>query len=145
MYQLFASKAELLAASLERAAPSYLDALMPGTNHDETPRQRILHVFEYLEDSSCVSDFRGCPFVATAIELKSASHPASEVARRSEGVLNAFFRSEAERAGAADPDALAEQLTVVFDGASSHSVVQGRPLNGVAIATAAAVLASAGI
>lgn len=145
MYQLFKSKDELIAASLHRAAPTYLSALMGTEDDGRSPRERILHVFEYLEQSSCVAEFRGCPFVATAIELKSPSHPASEVARRSEGALTEFFEAQARRGGAPDPQLLAEQLTVVFDGASSHAVVQARPLNGVALATASALLDQAGL
>ncbi len=145
MYQLFDGKDELIAASLDRAAPSYLNALIPGIEEGGTPRERILHVFEYLEQSSCVAEFRGCPFVATAVELKSPAHPASEVARRSESALTAFFEQEARRGGAAEPALVAEQLTVVFDGASSHAVVQARPLNGLAVATAGALLDQAGL
>ncbi len=145
LYQLFESKDELIAASLDRAAPSYLNGLIPAEDYSDSPRGRIMHVFEYLEESSQVPDFRGCPFVATAVELKSKDHPASVVARRSEATLTDFFREEARRGGASDPDALAEQLTVVFDGASSHAVVQARPLNGVAVATAAAILNHAGL
>ncbi|MFZ2502613.1 MAG: TetR/AcrR family transcriptional regulator [Nocardioides sp.] len=145
MYQLFDSKEELIAASLDRAAPSYLSALMGADDQGPSPRERILHVFEYLEQSSCVADFRGCPFVATAVELKSPNHPASEVARRSEGALTDFFETQARRGGAPNPRLLAEQLTVVFDGASSHAVVQARPLNGVAVATATALLDQAGL
>ena len=145
MYQLFDSKDDLVAASLDRAAPSYLNALTPTAAAGGSPRERILHVFKYLEESSCVAEFRGCPFVATAVELKSPDHPASVVARRSENTLTSFFHEEAQRGGAPDPALLAEQLTVVFDGASSHAVVQARPLGGLAVATAAALLDQAGL
>jgi hypothetical protein len=40
---------------------------------------------------------------------------------------------------------LARQLTIVFDGASARSVVQAHDLNGLAVATAGAVLDAAGI
>lgn len=145
MYQLFGSKDELIAASLDRAAPTYLNALIPSEEDGGSPRARILHVFEYLEESSRTADFRGCPFVATAVELKSGEHPASVVARQSEGTLTAFFAEESRRGGVPDPELLAEQLTVVFDGASSHAVLQARSLNGLAVATAAALLDQAGL
>ncbi len=143
MYQLFASKDELMAAALERAAPTYMNALMPPS--EAPPRQRILGVFEYLEASSTEDGFRGCPFVATAVELKSPVHPASVIARQSEASMTEFFRVEGERAGVADPAVLAEQLTLVFDGASSHAVVQAKALDGLAIATATALLDQAGV
>src|SRR3712207_5361934 len=49
MYQLFASKDEVLAASLERRAPDYAARLLPAPEDGRTPRERILHVFERLE------------------------------------------------------------------------------------------------
>src|ERR1044071_9957927 len=82
MYQLFHSKDELVAASLERSAPHYRDALLPPAADGRSPRARILHVFERLESLEPAHGFRGCPFVAAAVQLKSAQHPGSVVARR---------------------------------------------------------------
>ncbi len=145
MYQFFTSKDELIAASLDRAAPSYLSDLIPPPENGGSPRERILWVFERLEANSSDSDFRGCPFVAAAVELKSADHPGSVVARRSERALTDFFESEAERGRVPNPRLLAEQLIIAFDGASSHAVVQGRALGGIAVATASALLDQSGM
>lgn len=90
-------------------------------------------------------DYRGCPFVAVTAELKAPDHPASLVARRSKDALTAFFRQEAERGGAGDPELLARQLTVAFDGSGVRAVMQGQGLGGLALATAAALLAAAGV
>ncbi|MEV1003709.1 TetR/AcrR family transcriptional regulator [Nonomuraea sp. NPDC050202] len=145
MYQLFGSKDEVVAASLDRMAPAYQALLLPPADDDRPPRARILHVFERLEKSAAEPDFRGCPFVAAAVEVKSPEHPASLVARRNKDALTAFFRREAERAGAADPALLARQLTIAFDGSSAQAVVQARGLDGLAVATAAALLDAAGL
>lgn len=145
MYQLFDSKDEVVAASLERSAPAYQAALLPAADDDRPPRARILHVFERLEELTATPDFRGCPFVATAVELKSPEHPASLIARRHKDALTSFFQQEAERGGAHDPTLLARQLTVVFDGSSARAVVQAQALDGLAVATASALLDSAGI
>ena len=144
MYQLFASKDEVLAASLERAAPGYHELLTPAED-DRPPRARILHVFEQLEYFSGTPDYLGCPCVATAVELKDPGHPAAVVARHFKDALTGFFQEEARRAGARDPELLARQLTVVFDGSSARSVVQAQPLDGLAIATATVLLDAAGV
>ena len=144
MYQLFTSKDDVLAASLERAAPSYQNLTIP-TPDDRPPRARILHVFERLESLSGSPAYQGCPFVATAVELKDPEHPASVVARRFKDALTHFFRAEARRAGARDPELLARQLTVVFDGSSARAVLQAEPLDGLAVATATALLDSADV
>ncbi|MEV0385055.1 TetR/AcrR family transcriptional regulator [Nonomuraea sp. NPDC050643] len=146
MYQLFDSKDEVLAASLERSALAYQAFLWPPSDDgDLSPRARILRVFEWLEESAAAPDYRGCPFVAAAVEVKSPEHPASLVARRSKDALTAYFEQEAERGGAKDPALLARQLTVVFDGSSARAVVQAQGLDGLAVTTAGALLDSAGV
>lgn len=124
-----------------RCALNILAALLPADGVG-SPRERILHVFERLEP---VQDFRGCPYVAAAVQLKSPQHPASRVARRQKDGLTSFFQHEAERGGAPDPGLLARQLTLIFDGASARSVVQARALDGLAVATATTLLDVAGV
>ncbi|MFI7669569.1 TetR/AcrR family transcriptional regulator [Nocardia sp. NPDC049526] len=81
MYQLFDSKDDLVAASLlERTAHDYQAALLPAEDDERPPRTRILHVFERLEALEQQHEFRGCPFVAAAVQVKSPEHPASLVA-----------------------------------------------------------------
>ncbi|MFI8186658.1 TetR/AcrR family transcriptional regulator [Actinacidiphila glaucinigra] len=145
MYQLFTSKDDVLAASLARAGSRYLSALLPTPEADLPPRDRILHVFEHLESLSASPDYLGCPFLATAFELKNREHPANVVARRYKDALTDFFREEARRGGAHDPDLLARQLTVAFDGSSSRAVAQAQHLGGLATATATALLDTAGM
>lgn len=144
MYQLFASKDEVVAASLDRIGPRVLAALLPAGD-DGTPRQRILHVFGRLEELASSPQYRGCPFVAVAVEVKSAQHPGAVVARRHKDALTAFFEREAARAGVADPALLARQLTIVYDGAGARAVAQGAPLAGEAVATAELLLDAAGV
>lgn len=145
MYQLFDSKDQVLAASLERSAPGYQSRLLPADDDPRPPRELILHVFERLEASADSPEYRGCPFVATAVELKDPGHPASLVARQAKQALTGYFREQAARAGAADPELLARQLTIVFDGAGARAVVQGEGLHGLAVATAATLLDAAGL
>jgi len=145
LYQLFATKDELIAASVDRAAPAFGAALLPAPDDHRPPRERILHVFERLEAFEPEHHYRGCPLVATAVQLKSPDHPASTVARRHKDALTKFFEREARRAGAPHPVHLARQLTIVFDGASARSVMQANSLDGLAVATARAVLDGGGV
>ena len=66
MYQLFDSKDEVVAASLERMAPGYWAALAPSDQDHRGPRARIPHVFERLEQQAASPGYCGCPFVAAA-------------------------------------------------------------------------------
>src|SRR2546423_14645376 len=117
MYQLFESKDELLAASLEQRAAAYVATLLPAADDDRSSRERIRHVFAQVESQAGAPEFHGCRYLAVQIELKDQSHPASRVAHRVKENLTGFFRAEAEQGGASDPGLLARQLSLVFDGA----------------------------
>ncbi|MET8074754.1 TetR/AcrR family transcriptional regulator [Streptomyces sp. NPDC005303] len=143
MYQLFESKGELLAASLEERATSYVAALLPTADDDRPPRERILHVFEQAESQAATPDFQGCRYLVAQIELKDQSHPASRVARRVKENVTAFFRAEAERGGASDPDLLARQLILVFDGASARAGIKADKAGGLLAPTVTTLLDAA--
>ncbi|AZP15057.1 TetR/AcrR family transcriptional regulator [Streptomyces aquilus] len=145
MYQLFHSKDELLAASLERRTSSYVATLLPAADDGRTPRERILHVFEQVESQAAMPEFYGCPFLAAQIELKDQSHPASQVAHQVKENLTAFFRAEAERGGASDPGLLARQLSLVFDGASARAGIRADTLPGLVGPTVITLLDAAGV
>jgi len=123
MYQHFGGKDEVIVEMLKvRAA-----RLAEGWTTPETasPRRRILAVFESLQDQATAAGFMGCPFVNVATELKDPEHPASVAALGYKVGLTAMLEDFARRGGADDPEALAVQLTMVFDGACAYSVVRG--------------------
>ncbi|MEV0470176.1 TetR/AcrR family transcriptional regulator [Streptomyces prunicolor] len=145
MYQLFDSKDEVLAASLERRAPGYAARLTAGPDDADTPRERILFVFEQVEKSSTEDGYLGCPFLATMVELKDPEHPASVVARAAKETLQEAFRDQAALGGARDPGLLARQLMLVFDGASARAGAKLESLDGLTVSTVRTLLDAAGV
>lgn len=145
MYKLFESKDKLLAASLEERASAYVTALLPGADDTRRPRERILHVFEQAEAQAGAPDFQGCRYLVVQIELKDPAHPASLVAHRVKETLTAFFRAEAEQGGASDPDLLARQLILVFDGASARAGIKADTRGGLITPTVATLLDAADV
>ncbi|MER5539580.1 TetR/AcrR family transcriptional regulator [Streptomyces mirabilis] len=145
MYQLFESKDELLAASLEERASAFAVRLLPAADDDRPPRERILHVFEQAELQAGAPEFRGCRYLAVPIELKDESHSASQVARRVETDLTAFFRAEAGQGGASDPDLLARQLSLIFEGASAIAGIRVDNLAGLIALTVGTLFDSASV
>ena len=145
LYQLFESKDELLAASLKERASAFVASLLPPADDGRTPRERILHVFGQMETQAGAPEFRGCRYLAVQIELKDQRHPASQVARRIKRNLLGFFRAEAEQGGASDPDLLARQLILVFDGASARAGIKVDNLKGLIAPTVATLLDAAGM
>ncbi|MBL7254993.1 TetR/AcrR family transcriptional regulator [Paractinoplanes lichenicola] len=145
MYQLFGSKDEVVAASLDRIGPGFNASLLPAGDAEGGPRERILHVFRVLDEVSAQAGFHGCPFVATSIEIKAPDHPARAVARRYKDGLTAFFRHEAQAGGVAEPERLARQLTMTFDGASAWAVMHGGGLDREGVRMAETLLDAAGL
>lgn len=145
MYQLFRSKDELIAESLASVGPAYQQALKPGVDDGTTPRERILTVFEKQDQLAAGGEFFGCPFVSTAFELKNPEHPGSVVARHFKQRLTDFFLGELVAAGVDDPETMAIQLTMTFDGASARAVVRAQALGGLGIKMAEALLDAAGV
>ncbi|MFF1626936.1 MULTISPECIES: TetR/AcrR family transcriptional regulator [unclassified Streptomyces] len=145
MYQLFAGKDDLLAASLERRIPQYEEQLTPDPSEAVTPRERILGVFQRMEKASTLPEYRGCAFLSALVELKDPEHPASAVAGGAKQRVQEMFRAEAERGGASDPALLARQLMLVFDGASARAGAGIETLDGLTTTTATALLDAAGV
>lgn len=145
MYQLFDSKDELLAASLEQGAAAYTAGLLPAADDGRSPRLRILDVFERMQDETHAPGYQGCRYLAVQIELKDPGHPASRVARRVKDDLKGFFHGEAARGGAADPDVLARQLALVFDGASARAGIGADDLADLLLPTVRTLLDAAGL
>ncbi len=119
--KLFDSEDELLAASLERGFFAYVAALLPAADDGRSPRERTLHVFERVELRAGGPESQGCQYLAVQIELKDRSHPAGRAAHRVKEDLTGFFRAEAAKGGAGDPGLLAQQLSLVFDGADARA------------------------
>lgn len=145
MYQHFESKDEVVAASLARSVPGWLARLLPDPAVPLAPRARILQVFATVEEVAADPAFRGCPYVSIASEIKSAVHPARAVAKDFHDRLTSFFREALVEAGAADPVLVAQQLTAVHDGVFAGTVVQERPLTGLANSMAVVLLDAAGV
>jgi len=122
LYQHFSGKDEVVIAMLQ--AQAVKSAALFGSD-DRSPRERILAVFDGLDHAADSPDFRGCPFVGAATELKDLDHPAVRVAREQKVALTEYFAEALRAGGVREADLLGLQLTLIFDGASAYSVVRG--------------------
>ena len=110
LYHHFPSKDALVAAAL-RVAP-----IVPFPE-DGTPVERIMGAFERLGAFLEQTEYRGCPYIIFTAELVERGHPARQLIERRIAKRRAWFRDRAREAGARDPESLAEQIDVLFDGA----------------------------
>jgi len=130
LYAHFGSKAELVAAVLQRrhaARIAELEALEAGP----------LAVFGWLADFYARDGARGCAFVNAAAELTEAG-PGREAAAREKAWLRGELTRRAREAGLRDPEALGSQLALLIDGVAARVVVDGHGASAQAVADATA-------
>jgi AcrR family transcriptional regulator len=145
MYQRFSSKDELVAEYLAGMVVTLRKAYIPPEDPDgpeATPVARILAVFAVAQRESTDASFRGCRLINAAAELADPEHPGRAIAAGGKLGLQAYFAEQAALAGARDPEALAEQLAILFDGGFSFALVR-RTTTPSGILTAAKALIDA--
>jgi AcrR family transcriptional regulator len=144
LYKHFAGKDALVAATLADHGQAILERYIP-TDDDAPARQKILGVFDALSQWSKAPDFRGCPFVNATTELADRDHPARAVARDHKLRLEYYFADQARIGGATNPDALAEQLLILHDGAVCQAMIKSAPVPESARAAAEILLDAHGL
>jgi AcrR family transcriptional regulator len=122
LYQQFGSKDQLIAASLDANGESILGLYLPDADSDDPPREKMLATFDRLRQLGSTPGFRGCPFINTSVELADPEHPARPVASAYKLRIRDYFARQAELGHASDPQLLADQLAIVFDGAIVQAV-----------------------
>jgi len=141
LYKHFPSKDQLVAAYLERRT-------MQRPKADGDPLEQILAVFDRLERWFATKEFRGCPFVNAVSELSgNRRHPAVVIASEFKAQRRQWFEERLREVRARRPNALADQLVILVEGAIAASLVRGGD-PGVARSAAAAarvLLAAAGV
>jgi AcrR family transcriptional regulator len=139
LYSAFGSKEELIRAYLEdRHAIRKARVLEEFDRHDD-PRDRLLAVFDVLSETVARPTFRGCAFANASAESEPNS-AAADVTRKVRAWLLEVLVDQASEMGIADPEALALQLALLYDGALVRSSLEPGPSSANAAKTAAAVL-----
>jgi AcrR family transcriptional regulator len=125
LYRHFPSKDDLIGAYLERTNEQLL-AWMEGliASHRD-PRVALEAVFDGVAKLASSPECLGCTFVAAAGEFPEPDHPAHKAAAAHKRAIVGRLRELAEQAGARDPNALAEALLLIMDGAWSAARVFG--------------------
>lgn len=128
LYAHFPSKEELILAALSRKEAAFAEKFVPAARlSSDDPRERLLALFEMAKTWFSNPDFYGCLFINAAVEYSDAAHPINACARRFKTQLRGFAREQAVLGKAADPDLLADQIALLFEGATTVAQVSGRP------------------
>ncbi len=117
LYDCFGSKEELIRAYLQVRHEARSSRLIAAIEKFKSPRERLLAVFDSLGDLFAEPNFRGCAFAKAIVEAKPGSRVQSVCEESRRWILD-LFSLLAEEAGASEPQALARQLVLIYDGAS---------------------------
>ncbi|MDQ1668301.1 MAG: hypothetical protein QOE40_362 [Actinomycetota bacterium] len=126
LYNTFGSKEALVRAYLEERHTDTVGRLTAAIAAAKTLRGRIVAVFAAQAELYSEQDFRGCAFVAASSEAPRGGL-VEQAADEYRAAIRAMFRDLADDAGASDPDMLAAQLQVIYDGAGLSARMDRRP------------------
>jgi AcrR family transcriptional regulator len=143
LYNIFGSKEELVRAYLKSRHASTSERITRALTRFRTPRERLLGVFDAQGELFTDPEFNGCAFVSASAE---AAHGSSveQAADEYRAWVRGLFTDLAKEAGFADPDAVAGQLHLLYDGAGLSARMDRDPTSSAtARAAAAAILDTA--
>jgi AcrR family transcriptional regulator len=143
LYSTFGSKDELVGAYLESRHAVTTERITRGLGRYRTPRDRLLGVFDAQGELFADPGFRGCAFVSASAE--SPSDMVEKAAAGYRGWVRDLFTDLAREAGVPDPEGLARQLHLLYDGASLSARMDHDQSAAIAARTAAAALLDAAL
>jgi AcrR family transcriptional regulator len=142
LYSTFGSKEGLVRAYLERRREILVGRLRRAAAQVDDPVERLLAVFDAQAAWFDRSDYRGCAFVAAAAEAPPEGQIAQATAEYRQELRDLFVDLAAD-AGVADPEQLADQLRIIYDGGSVSANLDHNPEIAAAARTAARTLIEA--
>jgi AcrR family transcriptional regulator len=126
LYNLFGSKEELVQAYLDARHENTREQVERVLTRFRTPRERLLGVFDAQGQLFTEPDFNGCAHMTASAEAKHGS-PVECAADRYRLWVRTLFTDLAREAGVADPDDLARQLHLLYDGAGTAARMDRDP------------------
>jgi AcrR family transcriptional regulator len=118
LYQHFPSKTAVVEEYLRSIEQIVADATLTGADaSDQTPRERLLAVFE--APTARGGPLRGCPFHNAAVEAAGTMPGIQEIVRASKRSFIDGLTALAIQAGADDPQLLGNELGVLYEGAAA--------------------------
>jgi AcrR family transcriptional regulator len=117
LYRHFPSKDDLIVAYLQDSNEVFWDQFEQITQAAPTACEKLLAFFKALQNYALSPECYGCPFINVAVEYPMVDYEGHQVALEHKQSVLARFRQLAEQAGARQPDAMANALFLLMDGA----------------------------
>jgi len=124
LYSTFGSKDGLVRAYLDARSARKRELITQRIAKLDSPRARILAVFDVLGEAVADPKYRGCAFINASAEGGAAVRPSCVDYRT---WIRSLFVELARDHGASSPEELAEQLLLVYDGAIVGAAMDADP------------------
>ncbi|MCP1676338.1 AcrR family transcriptional regulator [Natronocella acetinitrilica] len=126
LYKHFKSKENLVLAAADRINQRLREEFEAAVEREGlTARERLLRIFEFMEEWGRREDFCGCPSINLAVQYPEADHPVHCAAADHKRARIASITELARQAGAPRPESLGEQLVLLIEGATVMVQVTG--------------------
>lgn len=139
LYSNFTGKDDLVRAYLEARYDARRAAIETKLALHEAPRDKLASVFDVMAEAIARPNYRGCAFLRATAEMP-AEASGRQVCRDARRWTRQLFLRLADEAGATHPDALADQLLLVYDGAAASAQMDSDPASAAIAAKTAAML-----
>jgi len=125
LYAEFGSKDALLLAVLRHRVGIWDAGIAEAAAAAGAPRDKVLSVYDFLDDWFRTHDFRGCGFINAFGELGAVSPEVADFVRDQKDAFQAYLTDlVAEFHGS---PGLAAQLALLAEGAQTTAAISGRP------------------
>jgi AcrR family transcriptional regulator len=122
LYDCFGSKEELIRSYLQARSERRRARIVERMAQFQTPRDKILSVFDLLGETVAQPNYRGCAFQRAGAEAGAGS-TIKGACDDSRAWIRTQFTELSKAAGAHDPESLGRQLVVLYDGAGTTAHV----------------------
>ncbi|GAA3757563.1 TetR/AcrR family transcriptional regulator [Micromonospora maritima] len=127
LYKHFPRKDDLVLAYLDKVDQAWSGALRAAAAAaGDDPREQLVGMFDALGGACRREGYHGCAFINTAAESPAGS-PVHARTVAHKNAVRAWVTDLARQAGAAEPELLARQLTLLLDGGLAGGVLDGDP------------------
>ncbi|WBB68422.1 TetR/AcrR family transcriptional regulator [Micromonospora sp. WMMD812] len=123
LYQLFPSKERLVEEVLHRRHQLWNELVEAAVATGDTPRARLLAVYDMLARWFDEDDFRGCVFINTFGELGASTPRVADLVREHKAQFQTRIAELIAEAGG--PASLAFQLAILAEGAQTTAAIAG--------------------
>ncbi|NVO54232.1 TetR family transcriptional regulator [Rhodobacteraceae bacterium B1Z28] len=124
MYKHFRTKEELILAVLRLRDESFRNWILRRVEETaDTPAGQIVASFDALKEWFEEDGFRGCMFIKAGAEYQEADHPIHVQAAEHKRLMFEHIARLARKAGARDPEKLANQIVLLQEGAIVSAVL----------------------